>query len=100
MNEWLCRGRYSTNQLFWVNIDRGCNHLVPVCGATKNNSAFTVTVSSDYFYSTTTPVTVVGPPPSPSPSSSSSSSSTLHPLMNCDRDCTVQCDWWRLRLLK
>ena len=53
------RGNYMFNQWFWVNIDKGCNHLVPVCGAMKNSSAFTVTVNSDFFYTETFPITVV-----------------------------------------
>jgi len=51
-------GNYMFNQWFWVNIDKACNHLVPVCGAVKNSSAFTVSVTSDYFYTETFPITV------------------------------------------
>ena len=52
-------GSYKFHDPFWVNIDRACNHLVPVCGSKVNSSAFTVTVSSDYFYTESAPITVV-----------------------------------------
>ena len=58
----LLSGRYRFYEPFWVNIDRACNHLVPVCGAKKNSSDFTVTVTSDYFNTDITPVTVVSSP--------------------------------------
>lgn len=51
-------GRYHLNVPFWINIDRGCNHLFPVCGSSRNSSNFQIAVSSDYFYTVTTPITV------------------------------------------
>ena len=42
-----------------MNIDRSCNHLIPVCGSKRNSSAFTVTVTSDYYFTETAPITVV-----------------------------------------